>query len=251
MILILIVFTFLYSPFTFSKNLELVFQAKEVNKSVYMYSEDNGLTFEGIMPSILNRVAKKSNIKISFYHVPSSRVEEYLFTNKLDGSLMNKEWLDNPENFLFTKPFLKYGYFLFSTKAINEKQGYENYLTGKRICTHRSYLYPEYPVLSKLFDENKSIRIDSENDLSMLKMLLKNRCEVTIIDEHTGDWLINNLFKNESLYRSNKPIFNVELTMAFTTQWQPFVKEINNYIDKINKTNEMENIIKEAKAIKY
>ena len=109
-----------------------------------MSSSDDEADFEGIIPSFLNKVAKKSNIKIEYNHVPSGRVEEYLERNKLGGSLMNKEWLVNPRNYLFTKPFLKYGYYLISTKPMNNIN-FERYLVGKRICTHRSYTYPEYP----------------------------------------------------------------------------------------------------------
>ncbi|WP_257171919.1 ABC transporter substrate-binding protein [Colwellia sp. M166] len=229
----------------------LIFQAKDIDSSIFLSSPDNGLNFEGIIPSFLNKVTKESNIEIVYLHVPSGRVEEYLAQHKLDGSLMNKEWLVNPSNFLFTKPFLKFGYYFFSTKVLDNKINFESYLIGKRICTHRSYTYSEYPLLPKLFEEEKSIRIDSSSDESMLKMLLKGRCDVTLINEHTADWLIDNIFKNDLLYRSSKPIFNIEVTMAFASNWQSFVNDLNAYIDEIEGTDQMEEMINTAKKIKY
>jgi polar amino acid transport system substrate-binding protein len=225
----------------------LYFQAKDPTSSIFMTPSAIDNTEKGIVPLILAKISKALKIKIIYYHVPSGRVEKLLTNGQLDGSLMNKEWLVKPKNFIFSRPFLNYQVYLYSKKPFAKQASNLEILTDKSICTHRSYRYAEYPLLQQLFIQKKATRIDSADERAMLQMLLKNRCDIALIDEFTTPWLLNSVeFKGAQVFKSAFPIISIELTMAFSKKWHFFVEQLNSHISQLIASGEMNKLLQKA-----
>lgn len=85
-----------------------------------------------------------------------------------------------------------------------------------------------YPSVTALFENGSVKRVDSSERLSMLNMLIKNRCQYTIMHQHYADTLIkSDTFKDIQIYRS--PLASNVVYMAIFLR--PELKDIKQYFD--------------------
>ena len=225
----------------------LYFQAKDAGPSIYMTPTSVNASSLGIIPRLFDEVITTLDITVVYQNAPSRRVEEYLNDGQLDGSIMNKEWMKNLDDVIFTIPFINYQVFIYSLTPIGKNKTFKTILSGKRICTHRGYSYSEFSELSTLFDNNTSFRVDSDHEPLMIKMLLKERCDIALIDEHSADWLFKTLQINKKIFKYPTPLISTNLTLAFNKKWYILVEKLNDHIRALNASSKMDEIINNAK----
>jgi polar amino acid transport system substrate-binding protein len=154
-----ILFFLLCVAFPTSSQDKLIFKVSfgEHNNPPYAIIE-NGKLVSGIIKNIIDAMSAELNVDIEYIYTPRKREERYLQNHKIDITVIsNPSWLENSEQYLWSNP-------LFLEKdilvTVREKHLKINGLADLEQMTIGTILGYSYPVLDKLFLENKLMRSD-------------------------------------------------------------------------------------------
>lgn len=244
-IIIFLVLLFLCnSDVLFGGNKEkITFNMSPTGYPPYMiYNENKNPS--GIMYDVLKKVASKYDYAVEVAGIPRRRVNEWLDSNKLDATPRAKEWVPNPDDYVFTEPIVVARDVIFS--LIKSPVDFNNIedLFGKRIGTHLGY---KYPLLDQYFKDKKMFRDDANNEIAMLKMVLFKRTDAAIINELVGLWLIKENNWQGKFSISKKDCGSVDYRIMFNKKWIPFVDKFNKELVKMKKDGTLNNIINRYK----
>lgn len=141
------------------------------------------------------------------------------------------EWMDDPENFLWSDPVLTLDTVLYSTveKPV-EFRGGES-LHGLTIGCIKGFIYPE---VEPLFAAGKATRYDVNSDLVLLRMLRAGRVDVAVFDRATVNWTIRNSdeLHPEDYHVAANVLGSSELRFVFSkvSAMVPLLKRVNERI---------------------
>jgi polar amino acid transport system substrate-binding protein len=167
-----------------------------------------------------------------------------LYEGGADLSIFSKEWMKHPEKLIYSEPIYVQREFLYANTPIKHAP-LEDTIKHKTICTRRGYFYPE---LEPFFKAQKASRMDSDYELSQLKMLRRKRCDFVIADEFVGGFLIDrNGWKNE-VHPSEQAISSVNFTIAFHPNMQGIVEVVDAHIRGIKSSGLLAQIIQTQRS---
>ena len=137
----------------------------------------------------------------------------FLASGKIDGFFSSVAWLENPHKLIKSRNIKAHKSYLYSTRPFATDFTLSD-IKDSSICTRKHY---KYPSVSTLFDNGSAQRIDTSERLHMLNMLIKNRCQYSIMHQYNADFLINSLqFNSTPIYRSPSPSKVVNMSIFFT-----------------------------------
>ncbi len=199
----------------------------------------------GIMYDVLKRIALKHHYQIQTTSTPRKRVDIQLDSGKLDASARAKEWMQNPEDYVFTDTIIKVRDVIFSSSKTPLIFNNIEDLYGKTISTHLGY---KYPMLDASFNKQKIFKSDSYSEEAMLGKVLIDRADAAIVNESVGLWLIKSKPAWQGQFVIAKKILNsFDFRIMFSKKWRPFVNKFNQELANMKKDGELENIISSYK----
>jgi polar amino acid transport system substrate-binding protein len=208
----------------------------------YLYLDRKTNSYKGLIPDILNEVSKQHAITVNYVDSNQQRIEVFLASGKIDGFFASKAWLENPRGLINSRNITAHKSFLYSTRRFPQDFRLMD-IKGSNICTRKHYVYPS---VSALFNQGHAQRVDSSERPSMLNMLIKDRCQYTIMHQYNADALIDSVeFSNTQFYRSPLPS-NVVYMSIFL---RPELTDIKHYIDSV--VEKMESNGRLAESINY
>ena len=192
----------------------------------YLYLDKNTDSYKGLIPDILKEVSKQHAITINYVDSNQQRIEVFLRSGKIDGFFSSEAWLENPHELINSRNITAHKSYLYSMSPFSQDFTLSD-MKDSSICTLKHYVYPS---ASALFDNGSAQRIDSSERRSMLNMLIKGRCQYTIMHQYNADSLINAIqFRNTQIYRS--PIPNNVVHMSIFLR--PELAHIKQHIDSV------------------
>ena len=194
----------------------------------------------GIMFDVLKHIAQQQNIHVVPERIPENRVYTLLDNNKLDAHASALEWVERPENYLFSDPVLKVRDVVFTRENFPFNFNKVEDLLGRSVGVHTGY---SYQSLSQYFEDGKIKRLDSNNELYMLKMLSRNRLDIAIITEHVGLWLIKKNKIKQRFNISKKAVDTTDYRLVFSKNWQPFLIEFNKALAIMKANGKLKEIL--------
>ena len=148
----------------------------------------------------------------------------FLASGKIDGFFSSVAWLENPHKLIKSRNITAHKSYLYSTRPFATDFTLSD-IKDSSICTRKHY---KYPSVSTLFDNGSAQRIDTSERLHMLNMLIKNRCQYSIMHQYNADFLINSLqFNSKPIYRSPSPSNVVNMSIFL----RPELEDIKQFID--------------------
>ena len=197
-------------------------------------------TSGGIMYEIFTRIMGKLGYSVRTVHVPKKREREYFTAGKLEAHSMAKEWVENPEDYVFSAPILKVRNLIFSNviKPVDFNKVQD--LIGKRAIANLGFVYPP---LTKLFDKGDIERVDTIGEKAMLRMILLGRGDFAIVNEHVGKWLIRENSWQNKFVISEKDITNYDYRIMFAKKFEKIVPLFNKELKKMKEEGELNEII--------
>ena len=218
----------------------------------YLYHDKNENKYKGIIPDILAELINTNQLDIRFVSNSRKRSEEYIYSAKADLIMLSKAWLKYPEKVIFTVPVHQHRSFLYKRTDFAKNFTLNNLSNENKpqlICTREGYYYP---FLDDYFSKNILTRLDSSNHASMLKMLFKKRCNLMVMNEYNATSLMNAArFKDKKLYRSVLPVSIVPLNIVLRPELSRQKEVLDNHINKLKRSGELERIIKKILLISY
>lgn len=192
----------------------------------------------GIIPDLLQGVTQ---LNISFISNSRKRSEEQIYNNKADMILLSKAWLKHPEKVIATIPIHQHRSFLYRVKEFPKNFSLEKLHKTELVCTRKGYFYPTL----KIYFDNKILeRVDSSSQISMMKMLLKKRCDYTAMSEFNAQNVLrSSAFKNKVIYRSEQPISTVPLHIILRAELAREKAILDRHIRQLRESGEFTHII--------
>ncbi len=154
---------------------------------------------EGIFIDLVQRVAKRADVKVKIEIYPPKRTVHNFFHGKLDGyfpalDVLNEKGVNKSVPFYYKKDFL------FSLGKVPKKSE-----GNQRVCLTRGYPY-NLEIIKDQFEI-----IQSSSDESCFKILEKKRAEAFLCELHTGIRAAENLgidyFKVKPKVVSSLPVY--------------------------------------------
>jgi ABC-type amino acid transport substrate-binding protein len=207
-----------------SANQSFNFAINSPGSPPYLYLDSSTNSYKGLIPDLLNEVSKQHSLNINYVDSNQQRTEVLLSAGEIDGFFSSEAWLENPQELINSQNITAHKSYFYSTRPFPQDFTVLD-IKGSSICTRKDYIYPS---VSALFDNGSVRRVDSSERLSMLNMLIKNRCQYTIMHQYNADALLNSKqFSISQIHRSPLPS-NVVYMSIFL---RPELDDIKQYID--------------------
>lgn len=202
----------------------------------YMFIDLNTGAVTGILPDIIKNYAQKHDLKFAYQYLNRVRAEHSLYNGSADVSLLAPAWVQYPDKLIYSDPLYVNGDRFYSVKPMPAKITFN----GQVVCTREFF---RYPIFDKLVEQKKVIRMDTESEVSQLRMLLSGRCDYAYLNEWVADYMIRNDFSFAQFYRAETTFDSSNGILAFHPKWQERLPEFNEYIRQIKQSGELTRIV--------
>lgn len=207
-----------------------------------IFNEDTGER-SGLVLDVLAEIAEKIGYQIVVELLPSKRSRMYLEQGKIDAKIKAMEWVDDAENYYWTRPIFNITDVLVYRRAAPLDYQRPEDLHEKIIGTRDGW---GYPGLEPLFQSGSAVREDSGSDEAMLSMLLLGRTDAATMNVHVLKWLqtSNSRFR-EDLAFAERSVGDVGLRLYLSKlyDWQPFVDAFDQELAAMKEDRRLQVIV--------
>jgi len=183
------------------------------------------------------------SLRTVFHSEPRGLIQ--LDRNMVDCRGKAKEWIDNPDDYLWTEPFLFPQEVLVS--RAEAPVDFEDTLSGKDLVIVGIFGFA-YPRLKPCCDGGSTRRIDVASPDHQLFLLKLGRADAAIMDEFTARWLI----KTSGQYKVDEfhipPIdgtrVGYRLMFSKLRDWGPFIHSFDKRIAEMRKRGDIDRILR-------
>ncbi|WJG08820.1 ABC transporter substrate-binding protein [Aliiglaciecola sp. LCG003] len=203
----------------------------------YSYLNSQTNEYQGVVVDFFAALERSLQLEVVYLDSSRARSEKFLHEGKADIMLSSTAWLVTPEKLIYSAPLLKHQSYLYGLKPLPEAFSLD---TAPRltICTRRSYFYP---ILQPYFAQRKLMRADSSSQSTMVNMLVKNRCDLAIMNEYNALAIFNEAqFCKTTFYQSVEPISSVNLNFILRPELTDIQVLINQHLVKFIRSGELE-----------
>lgn len=228
-------------------NGELVFFMPDTDWPPYTTSQTPGEP-RGVLIETLEEAVRPLGYTLIIRTLPDRRGWVQLENGDVDAHAKAKEWVDDPDRFLWTVPFLESQDTLIT--AAKDAFDYDSPadLKGMRIAVIGSFAYP---ALEPYFADGSITRINTSDPYRMLDLVEKGRADAAVVNKHETQWL----FKTRQDLSANrftiheKPIDSAWYRFAFTRAngWQPHIKRLNMELEAMIQDGRLDAILQRYK----
>jgi ABC-type amino acid transport substrate-binding protein len=236
---LLTLFLIVFSAQTMAQNESLKFFVWSNDLAPIVSVDESTGEPSGIVIDVLISLPAEHQVDIKIVLTNRVRGEAELYAGTVDAAPLAKRWLKQPEKLIYSLPLFQLKEFLYSKTALLNQPLLE-LLRGKSICTRRGY---SYPVVNDFFLHGLSFRVDSHIEQTQFEMLLKDRCDYVITNEHVGDWIIDKNAWQNDIHKAVVPLEAVDFSFAFHPSKQAFVTILNQHIRQLQESGELQNIV--------
>jgi polar amino acid transport system substrate-binding protein len=196
--------------------------------------------YRGSMIDIFREISEALDLKVQLVAFPRKRVDQGMLAGQIDVTIRAREWVDDPDAFLFSAPVLRIRDVLFS--RAEDPVDFEALagLRGKRLGTHLGYSYPE---LEPLFADGTIVRDDGPSEVAMLGKVLRGRSHAAVVNEHVGLWLIKERGWEGRFHIAPREIGGYDYRFQFAKRWASIVPKIDAELEAMKADGRLEEII--------
>ncbi len=204
--------------------------AAESGEPPYYYLNKKG-EMEGAVVDVLRAVFAPQRVKLLPVYGPRNRLMKLFSGRQVDIDVMNPAWVSNSVPVVFSNKVYISEQLIFSRRdRVQEFARFED-LRGKRLCTHRGYVYG---TVQEMMDSGELIRADGNTDEQMLKMLLVGRCDVMVGPELTTKELLQDLGLEDRLVRTPLVDQTWDLKFMLSKEKRELLPRINAFLAREN-----------------
>lgn len=202
----------------------------------YMFIDLNTGSVTGILPDIIKMYTEQHELRFAYQYLNRVRAEKSLYSGSADVSLLAPAWVEHPDKLIYSDPLYRNGDRFYAISPLPK----EITFNGQVVCTREFF---KYPIFDQLVAKKKVIRMDTESEISQLKMLLSGRCDYAYLNEWVADYMIRNDFSFAKFYRADTTFDSSNGILAFNPKWQKRLPEFNEFIRQIKQSGELTKIV--------
>ncbi len=199
---------------------------------------------QGILIDILKGIAQQKGYTLFITAYPEKREKIMMDQGLIDARFKAPEWVEDPENHIFTDPIMDYRDQLVGLDPKLETYTRATDLAGQYVIGIHGYCYP---TLQPLFDQGTLRRIDAASEGDALKMLVLERGTAAVMNPLVARWSVVLGGKMpQKLYHSPFVVDCVGYPIMFHKDrgWEKFVDHFNKELAKMKKMGRVDELIK-------
>lgn len=198
----------------------------------------------GVLLEVMRCVAEPMGYKIMVERLPNKRGWFLLENGEVDAHAKAKEWVANPEKYLWTEPFMLHEDVLLLSAKSNLKCTGNKSLFGKRVAAIKGFIYP---ALEEDFGTGRVVRVDVASPFAMLDLLLLGRVDAALVNKNETLWLFANRpdLHPERFRLDSRSCDSAGYRYVFTKddKWKPFIKKFNTEIKAMRRDGRLKEIL--------
>jgi len=208
------------------------------------YVDESSDSGGSILIEILKAVAEPMGYTIQTKTLPNKRGWFMLENGEVDVHAKAKEWVSNPDDFLWTDPFMQSEDVLLLPASSTLKYTGPKSLYGKRIAGIKDFAYPN---LENDFAAGNIKRIDVLTPYDMFNLLRKGRADAALVNRVETLWTFRNNPKLKAkrfrLDKNNVDTAGYRYVFTKSDKWKVFIKTFNQRLATMKKNGELEKIL--------
>ncbi|MCJ2165765.1 MULTISPECIES: ABC transporter substrate-binding protein [unclassified Pseudodesulfovibrio] len=198
----------------------------------------------GILLDVLKALVEPLNYTVTVNRLPDKRGWQMLENGELSVYASAREWVAQPDKFLWTDPFmLNEDVLLFRADSILEYTKPED-LYGKTVAGIKDFVYP---ALEPHFGPGMITRLDTTSPDVMLKLLSFGRADAVLVNHTEILWMFRNRPEiRPELFRLEKPPFDrawFRFLFPKGHGWEPVVEQINHRLKVMKEDGSLKAIL--------
>jgi len=246
LLLIITVAVCVFAPFdseALAKEKTIVMFVPDTDWPPYLIN-DPKYTGGGVLVEVLKVVAEPMGYTVKVRRYPNKRGWKLLEDGDIDVHVKAKEWVKNPDKYLWTAPFMvSEDILLYSANSTLEYTSPEA-LYGKTVAAMEGFVYP---VLEAHFGPGKINRVNATSPFTMLDLLDHGRVDAALVNKSETQWLFRNRsdIKPDRFRMDKIPCDKAWYRYVFTkdSKWHPFINEFNKTLKAMKKDGRLKAIM--------
>lgn len=194
----------------------------------------------GIMVEALREIVSPEGYVVITDSTPRQRLYARLKAELFDVAAIAREWVEAPDDFAFSEPVVVLRDVIFSLRERPLSFSGPGDLFGKRVGTHRGYVYP---TVDEYFKAGQIVRDDSGSELAMLKKVLVGRSDAAIVEEAAGLWIIKQQGWQGKFHLSKQAVDSVGFRLMFSKKWAPMIPAFNRELARLKENGQLDGIL--------
>jgi polar amino acid transport system substrate-binding protein len=198
----------------------------------------------GVLVEVLKAVAEPLGYTIITKRLPNKRGWMLLYAGDIDAHAKAKEWIDNPDDYLWTDIFLMNEDVLLLPADSDLQYTNPEGLHGKTVAAIEGF---GYPALEASFSQKKIKRTNVASPFAMLDLLDRGRVDAALVNKSGTQWLFKNRpdLKPERFRLDEKPFDSAGYRYVFNKKngWDSFIKIFNKKLKDMKKNGTLKAIL--------
>lgn len=202
-----------------------------------LYYDPDSQSYKGVAVDFFSKLEKNKILIAKFVDSNRGRSEKFILNNKADMMLTSRSWLLTPEQLIFSDKLTAHQTYLYSMSPFKADFTMQN--IGKmRVCSRQGFIYPG---LHSYFESNQLIRADSSSQVTMARMLQKDRCDYAVMNDRNAAAIFDDqAYCQNTIYQSPVPTDSVDMVFAMRVEMQSTRALINQQIKVFSETGELD-----------
>ncbi|MFT2089852.1 substrate-binding periplasmic protein [Paraglaciecola sp. 2405UD69-4] len=206
----------------------------------FVYFNPKDEIYAGILIDMSEELGRRMGLKVEFIPTPRNKVEANILSGEYNATFLAKSWVSIQEKVLFSEPFYYYSEYLYSTTPFESSGAIESWARGKTICTRDNFVHP---VIDPLLKQNILNRLNVSVGAPIIKIMMKGRCDLALIDEFRKEWLVNNIPNMSDIYRTPNYVSKEFISLMLNKDWQHRLQDFDSTIITMKQTGVIDEIV--------
>ncbi|OIQ50342.1 Bacterial extracellular solute-binding protein, family 3 [Pseudodesulfovibrio hydrargyri] len=208
------------------------------------YIDDSEGRGNGILMDVLRAVTGPLNCTVTSMRLPDKRGWEMLEHGGVDVYASAREWIGNPDRFLWTDPFMPNDDVLIYRAGSPQIYSGPESLYGKTVACIKGFVYP---TLEGHFGPGRIMRIDATSPEAMLELLVRGRADAVLVNHTEIRWIFRTSREHEPhRFRIDaQPVDRALIRFLFPRGrgWEPMVGQFNRRLHAMRKDGSLNAIL--------
>lgn len=207
----------------------------------FVYFNPSDERYLGILIDLSEELGRRMKLKVEFVSTPRNKLEANILSGDYNTTFLAESWVSIQDQVLFSEDFYVYAEYLYSTRPFKSNSSLNNWVEGRTVCTRDNFVHP---VIEPFMEQKTLKRLNVSLGAPIIKIMMRGRCDLALIDDFRTEWLRNNIADMNTLYRTPDYVAQEHITLMLSKAWQQRLPEFNSHINDMKQSGVVDEIVK-------
>ena len=198
----------------------------------------------GILADVIEEVVRPLGLAVAIRRLPDKRGWDMLETGEVDVYASAREWVPEPDRFLWTDSFMPNDDVLLCLAGSGLKYAGPESLHGKTVAGIKGFVYP---ALEAHFGPGAITRLDATSPEAMLELLRLRRADAVLVNRTEILWMFrNHRDLDAGRFRLIEPaVGRARYRFLFPRGrgWEPVIEQFNRRLAEMRRDGSLKAIL--------